>query len=236
MKLPLFIFLITILFLSSCTFSSEDSSLQLTNETENESLEIQNDSLEIIAQIEETKIEAGDIDKSTLYIQGEDWVTLIDLSGFSYESGLDGPYTDFSSRFLIQKSASNMTISIFAEKVEGVDDSASCLRYYLPTIQESRDKSELILSTMGTDFIVSDVEQENNFILTWVADINFPSLKGKIKQFNHYRYYDGYCFDFHISQTGYQDDDGPFYDIINSIQFEEGIPLEDASDVYTISP
>ena len=69
MKLPFFIFLITILFLSSCTFSSEDSSLQLINETENESLEIQNDPLEIIAPIEETKIETLDIDKSTLYIR-----------------------------------------------------------------------------------------------------------------------------------------------------------------------
>lgn len=170
-----------------------------------------------------------------LYIEGEDWTTLIDLNGFEYESGLEGPFTNVPSRFLIQKrDTDSMKISIFAEKIQYVTNSDSCMNYYLPTIQEARDKSELIVSTMGKDFFVSDVKENDNHILSWEVSVNFPDMKGKIKNLDHYKYYEGYCFDFHISQTDYQGDDTAFYNIIDSIEFINSAPSKDAEDVYTI--
>jgi hypothetical protein len=57
---------------------------------------------------------------------------------------------------------------------------------------------------------------------------------GVYKSINYYTYYKGYCFDFHISQVGFQGNMKPFNDIIKSITFVEDVPLVKGKKTYTI--
>lgn len=242
-KIIIVLVILCILILTSCTQPSEikepsvevekDSTPveEVTKETEDIPTE------EVIPEVEEeipSVIEKTD--KTVLYIDGEDWKTLVSLEGFKYETGLEGPYTKVPSRFLIQKRDSDlMEISIFAEKIKKASDSEACMLYYLPTVKEARDMSEAMFEVMDTTGSVSEVEKENNFILTYEVDLNLSEEQGVYKTLNHYRYYDSYCFDFHISQTGFQGNMTKFYDIINSIEFVEGVPPDKSENVYIIS-
>ncbi len=63
-----------------------------------------------------------------LHIDGENWYVLIDLKGFEdVKKEFVSPY-----QFLFQGNDEGVTLSAFAEKIEGIKDSASCLNSSFP--------------------------------------------------------------------------------------------------------
>lgn len=149
------------------------------------------------------------VDHTVLYIDGEDWKVLINLSGF--EDKADSLDLEMPSRILYQAKELNdttyMFISVFAEIVPNTNDSKSCRDYYDSKAHES---------IKPTYFWKRDEKAISSYYKSFQYEgEDFMNL-----HMNAFAHYNGYCFDFHLAKVPYleESDLQEFYYIIDSIQ------------------
>lgn len=157
-------------------------------------------------------------DFSSLHIEGMDWIMGINISGFKETD--DGFKERFQSRFLVA-SRGLVHLSIFAEKINNVDDIDSCRMWVIKTIPAE---------------IKSDYKEESRSGKALsIYQREFPEGSGLIsRHFHAFVYHQGYCYDFHFSKYPFNDENemNELYDIIDSIKIVE-MP-EKTDSVYTI--
>lgn len=136
-------------------------------------------------------------DETFLHIEGKEWLIAINLTGFGDLGNEPHP-----TRFFL-KNNGPVTVSAFAERFPKVFNDQKCRSFYLPSVKEG-----------ALLFGLDDVEMiERNNQLLLMHNYTFGGIK--INSVNYYDYYDGYCFDFHITEVG---EINRTYDILDSIK------------------
>lgn len=177
--------------------------------------------------------------KTVLWVPGKEWTALVNLTGFSdFNSG-----GTFPSRFLAQERDDGMIITIFAENISAVMDTDSCREYYANTTRrylENRLYLQEFEETYPEEFESGEMNitgssslelrERGDMALSEYSLFMYVYGENIVQKRVHaYNYHDGYCFDFHISQTEFEEGDmQKFYDIIDSIEF---VPLNDIHEL-----
>ncbi len=171
--------------------------------------------------VEEPTVETKKTDKTVLYIEGEDWVTLVNLEGFE-DSEED--FGKIPSRFLFKlRTAELVYITVFGEIVSSAKSSEECRTFYTGDVDPSIKPTELW-------------EKGNRALSSYTTYLTFTGETIKDKHVNTFLYYKGYCFDFHMSKLLYEAGDMKyFFNVIDTIEFVPLAGYENQID-YRIEP
>ena len=142
-----------------------------------------------------------------LFIDGENWYTLIDLKGFEDENM---PFS-YGTQFLLQEDSEGNIISAFGDKIPSAKDSDSCLNQYVST-----EEYKEYLKTKLNSEITSEIKKEINGKTILLTTTKTPF--GESISLKYAPYYDGYCMDFHFTVKNME----KVSKIIDSIKFVEG--------------
>jgi len=171
--------------------------------------------------------------RTILYINEKDWKVMVNLDGFS--DVYDDKY--IYKRFLSQQRGSDhMTISIFAERIAFANSSSFCKAYYYSNAEAARKEAASEFKEIAKASELSEMQRNDKTILTYDLDFSVLGESMTVRVINAYFHHDGYCFDFHISKSQFEEKDMiKFYQILDSVQvIETGIPPSDDENVYSI--
>jgi len=147
-----------------------------------------------------------------LAIEGEDWYSLIDLTGFE---DMDVKFTS-PDEFLMESDKDGYIASVFASKIPGVVDSETCLKCFLGRLAQMQ-------KTLGSKFEVKMGVREIDGKKIVVQDTSYFHRGKTSRSINYYPYKNGYCFDYHLTVPTTEEGLARGIDIVKSIKFEEGI-------------
>jgi len=149
--------------------------------------------------------------ETVLHIPGTEWYAKLNLSGYQ---GSWAPSEEYPTRFLaVEKKP--LRVSIFAEKIKEVDSVQKCRDFNKVYVQEFLDDMVNLSKGKATFSSLTEKERPGQYLLEYSYQLQTGSKK--TVNVNYYDYYDGYCFDFHVSGTSEEDTTQKIYELLDTI-------------------
>jgi hypothetical protein len=147
-----------------------------------------------------------------LFIEGEDWYSLFDLSGFQET---DENFTS-PNQFIRKENEDGLLVSVFAEKIPGAGDQDACMKCYLSRLEQQKKK---VMGKVPTTEYVQESGRK-----TLILDPG--TSETTVRDIFYHPYYKGYCFAFHLTVPATDAGMTKGIELIDSIKFIEGKPSD----------